>query len=73
LVFESELAECELSFVYAAKKFNAGDHVGRGCKALEAEHRTSPGLDATMILLDQIAQILERSQLQTLWEDSIVS
>jgi len=73
LVLTPELAECELSFVDAAKKFDGSNHVGGGCEALEAEHRTCPGLDATMILLDQIVQILGRSQLQTLWEDSIVS
>jgi hypothetical protein len=46
--------------VDAAKKFDASDRVGGGCEALEAEHGTGSGLDPTMILLDQVVQILGR-------------
>ena len=63
LVVETETPQGELPFANTVEQFDAGD--GRSCaiKVLEAEHRSGPGFDTTVILFDQIVQVFRRSQL----------
>ena len=66
LVFETETSQGELPFANTVEQFDAGD--GRSCaiKVLEAEHRSGPGFDTTVIRFDQIVQVFRRSQLGVL-------
>jgi hypothetical protein len=41
-------------------------------KFLEPEHRAGSGLDAAMILFDQVVQILRRAQPCASWEQAVV-
>ena len=41
-----------------AKQFDAGNYDRRGPEPLEAEHRTDTQLDAAVVLLDQVVQVL---------------
>jgi hypothetical protein len=60
--FEAHVREIELTFANAMHQFDAGDRSGCISEAFEAEHCIDPGLDVAMILLDQVVQILRRSQ-----------
>jgi hypothetical protein len=53
-----ELPQGELSFANTAEQFDSSDG---GCCAIEifeAEHWSGPGFDTTVILFDQIVQII---------------
>jgi hypothetical protein len=56
------VGEIELVFSNTMHQFDAGDRNGRAPKAFEVEHRIDPGLDVAMVLLDQVAQVLRRSE-----------
>ena len=49
--------ELELTFPEPMYQFDAGDRRCSSSKILEAEHRTEPKLDRSVILFDQIIQI----------------
>jgi hypothetical protein len=57
-IFEVQPAEVELSLVDPTKQFDAGNGGRRGPELLEAEHWTDAQLDAAMVLLDQVVQVL---------------
>jgi hypothetical protein len=61
LLCDSELAKRELPLPNAMYKLNAGKRDLRRDEILESQHRPDAGLDRTMILLDQIIQILRRA------------
>jgi len=61
-IFEAHVREIELTFSNAMHQFDAGDRSGCIAKAFEAEHCIDPGRDVAMVLLDQVVQILRRSQ-----------
>jgi hypothetical protein len=46
----------------AAEEFHSGNGNRSRGKALEAEHGSGSGLDATMILLNEIVQVFRRAQ-----------
>ena len=48
----------ELSFANTAEQFNSSEGDCCAPKVFEAEHRSSPGFDTTVILFYQIVQIL---------------
>ena len=50
--------EFELTLPDPMHEFDAGDRRCGLAEMLEAEHRTEPKLDGSMILFDQIVQIL---------------
>jgi hypothetical protein len=45
----------------SSEQLNACDCGESGVKVLEAEHRPDPGLDATMVLLDEVVEIRRRA------------
>jgi hypothetical protein len=47
-----------LILVNSAEKFHASDRDSGRLEILEAEHPSGSGLDAAVILLDQVVQIL---------------
>jgi hypothetical protein len=49
-------------FVHVAEQFDASDRVGSGGKILEAKHGPSSGFDTSMILLDEVVQVLRGPQ-----------
>jgi hypothetical protein len=51
-----------LTFANTVEQFDAGDGNGGVVEVLEAEHGPGSGLDAPMILFDQIVQVFRRSQ-----------
>ena len=56
----AKLPESELALSDPMHEFDAGNG-GRGSsKVLEAEHRSEPQLDRSVILLDQIVDVLGR-------------
>ncbi len=58
LVFEAEAAEGELLLLNATRQVHSGNGAcGRG-EALESEHGVGSGLDAAVVLFDEIIQIL---------------
>ena len=56
--FEEQATEVELSLVNPAKQFDAGNGGRRSPEPLEAEHWTDAQLDAAVVLLDQVVQVL---------------
>jgi hypothetical protein len=61
--FDAKLAEFELTLPDPMDEFNAGDRRCGSTEMFEAEHRTQPKLDRSVILLDQIVQIFRGSDL----------
>jgi hypothetical protein len=61
-IFDAQPCEVELIFANAMHQLDARYRNGRIPEAFEAEHCIDPGLDVPMILLDQIVQVLRRSQ-----------
>jgi hypothetical protein len=59
----AQATERELILSNSMLQFDASDRDGGGVEILESEHRTGPCLHASMVLLDQVVQILRRSQL----------
>ena len=47
-------------------EFDAGDGDGRVLESLEAEHDVHPGLDVSVVLLDQVVQVFRRSHRRVL-------
>jgi hypothetical protein len=47
-------------------QFDAGNRRRRVAKALEAEHRTKPKLDRSVILLNQIVEVFGRPDLASI-------
>jgi hypothetical protein len=58
LLCDSELAKRELTLPNTMEKLNAGKRELRRSEILESQHRPDAALDRTLILLDQIIQIL---------------
>ena len=54
----AQSTEFELTLPDPMHEFDAGDRRCGLAEMLEAEHRTEPKLDGSMILFDQIVQIL---------------
>jgi hypothetical protein len=59
----AKLPESELALSDPMHEFDAGDRRRGPSKVLEAEHRTEPQLDRSVILLDQIVDVLGRPDL----------
>jgi hypothetical protein len=57
-IFEAQHTEVKLAFVGSAQQFDTGDGDRRRPEPLESEHWTNVKLYATVILFDQIIQIL---------------
>jgi hypothetical protein len=53
-VFDAKLVEFELTLSDPVHEFDAGDGRRGSSKMLEAEHRTKPQLDRSMVLFNQI-------------------
>src|SRR5271163_3350504 len=62
-VFDAKLTEFELTFSDPVHEFDAGDRRCGSPKLLEAEHRTKPQLDRSVILLNQIVEVFGRPDL----------
>src|ERR1700709_680203 len=58
LTFEPQSIQGELIFVDTAEQFYASDRDRGRFEVLEAQHRPGSRLDAAVILLDQVVQIL---------------
>ena len=58
LPFEPQSLQGELIFVDTAEQFYASDRDSGRFEVLEAKHRPGSRLDAAVILLDQVVQIL---------------
>jgi hypothetical protein len=58
-VFDGKLAEFELTLPDPMHEFDAGDRRCGLAEILEAEHRSEPKLDGSVILFDPIIQIFE--------------
>jgi hypothetical protein len=58
LIFEPQLIQGELIFVDTAEQFYPSDRDSGRFEVLEAKHRPGSRLDAAVILLDQVVQIL---------------
>jgi hypothetical protein len=56
-VFDAKLAEFELTLPDPMHEFDAGDRRCGLAEILEAEHRSEPKLDGSVILFDPIIQI----------------
>jgi hypothetical protein len=52
-----------LTFSDPVHEFDAGNRRGSSSKVLEAEHRTKPQLDRSVILLNQIVEVFGRPDL----------
>src|SRR5258708_30458081 len=65
-VFDAKLAEFELTFSDPVHEFDAGDRRCGSPKLLEAEHRTNPQLDRSVILLNQIVEVFGRPDLASI-------
>ena len=66
LVLEAEPGQRDLTLVDPAQQFYASDCDGGQSEVIEAEHGSGSGLNITKILLDEVVQILGRSQLRSL-------
>ena len=62
-VLYAKLPEFELTLSDPMHEFDAGDCRRRSAKALEAERRTKPKLDRSVILLNQIVEVFGRPDL----------
>jgi len=58
LSLEPQPIKGELALVDAPEQFNASDRDGGRCEVLEPEHRPGSELDAAMVLVNQVVQIL---------------
>jgi hypothetical protein len=56
-VFDAKLAQFELTLSDPMHEFDAGDRRCGSTEMLEAEHRTKPQLDRSVILFDQIVKV----------------
>ena len=56
-VFDAKLAELQLTLPDPMHEFDAGDRRCGLAEILEAEHRSEPKLDRSVILFDPIIQI----------------
>ena len=61
-VFETRTLQGELSFANTVEQFDPGNGGRSAIRISEAEHRSSPGFDAAVILFDQNVQVFRRSQ-----------
>src|ERR1700733_1244823 len=57
LVLDAKLSEFELTLPDPMDEFDAGNRRCGSAEILEAEHRTKPQFDRSVILFDQIVQI----------------
>jgi len=62
-VFDAKLVEFELTLSDPVHEFDAGDGRRGSSKMLEAEHRTKPQLDRSMVLFNQIVDVFGRPDL----------
>jgi len=62
-VFDAKLVEFELTLSDPGHEFDAGDGRRGSSKMLEAEHRTKPQLDRSMVLFNQIVDVFGRPDL----------
>ena len=62
-VFEAKPVEFELTLSYPVHEFDAGDGRRGSSEMLEAEHRTKPQLDRSMVLFNQIVDVFGRPDL----------
>jgi len=58
LALNAQTSQCELTFADAMHQLDACKGDRRIAELLEAEHDFGPGLDISMVLLDQIVQVL---------------
>lgn len=65
-IFETELRENELTFSNAIDQLSASERDRGVPEPFEAEHDIGPELDAAMVLLDQVVEILRRPDLRVL-------
>ncbi len=54
----SEFALCELTFPDSMHEFDAGDRDRRTPKSLEPEHRAQARLDGSVVLFNQVVEVL---------------
>ena len=59
----SKRTQCELAFPDPMHEFDSGDRNRRTPKSLEPKHGAQTKLDGSMVLFDQIIEVLRRSQL----------
>ena len=62
-MFDAKLVEFELTLSDPVHEFDAGDGRRGSSKMLEAEHRTKPQLDRSMVLFNQIVDVFGRPDL----------
>ena len=62
-MFDAKLVEFELTLSDPVHEFDAGDGRRGSSKMLEAEHRTKPQLDRSMVLFNQIVDVFGRPYL----------
>ena len=62
-MFDAKLVEFELTLSDPVHEFDAGDGRRSSSKMLEAEHRTKPQLDRSMVLFNQIVDVFGRPDL----------
>jgi hypothetical protein len=62
-VFDAKLVEFELTLSDPVREFDAGDGRCGSSKMFEAEHRTKPQLDRSMVLFNQIVDVFGRPDL----------
>ena len=62
-MFDAKLVEFELTLSDPVHEFDAGDRRRGSSKPLEAEHRTKPQLDRSMVLFNQIVDVFGRPDL----------
>ena len=62
-MFDAKLVEFELTLSDPVHEFDAGDRRRGSSKMLEAEHRTKPQLDRSMVLFNQIVDVFGRPDL----------
>jgi hypothetical protein len=67
----SETSWPELPLADAVHQLDTGDRDRRMTELLEAEHHSDTLLDAPMVLLNQIIQVLRRSLLRIRWQGTI--
>jgi hypothetical protein len=63
LVLETETSQGELPISNSVEQFDSDNGASCAIKVLEDEHLPSLGFDSTVIMFDQIVQVIRRSQL----------
>lgn len=70
-ISQAKLYQTELPFADATHQFKTRERDRRVPETFEAEHHVGSGLDVAMVLLDQVIEILRRSDLRVFWQQAI--